>query len=385
MGENRLKVLLIEDDEDDYILTRELLEEIGGERFVLDWKQNYDSGLEAARKNTYDVCLLDYRLGPQTGLDLLREARAGGCSIPMILLTGQGDLEIDIEAMTAGAADYLIKGEINSSMLERSIRYAVAQRRIAEERVQHIREQEARAQAEAANRAKDEFLATVSHELRTPLNAMLGWIQLLRLHKGDEETFNRAVETIERNIKLQTKFVEDLLDITRIVQGNLRLEKRKVILSGIVSSAIDAIRPAAAEKKIDIEMSLEGCSVPVSADTARLQQILNNILTNAVKFTPQGGRIEVTSSCTGPTVSVCVKDSGRGIDAAHLPHIFERYRQAEGASTQRHGGLGLGLAIARNLVELHGGSITAESDGSGMGSTFKFTLPAEVDDAVSAA
>jgi len=371
---DRTKVLLIEDDEDDFILTRDLLFEIDESRFELEWATTYANGLEKILNSAYDICLLDYRLGSNTGLDLLREAKNSNCSIPIILLTGQGDHEIDIEAMKAGAADYLVKGELNAALLERSIRYTVAQNRIEQERAQHFREQEARVQAEAANKAKDEFLAMVSHELRTPLNVMLGWVQLLRMHKGDEATFDRAVETIERNVRLQAKFVEDLLDITRVVHGNLRLEHHPIRPVAAVESAIDGIRPAADEKQLHIETDLTDCGQTISGDPARIQQVLNNILTNAIKFTPKGGRIEVSAECIDSDVKISITDSGKGIKPELLPIIFERYRQADD-STGNHGGLGLGLAIARNLVELHGGTITAESEGLNQGATFTITLP----------
>ena len=220
-----IRLLLVDDDEDDYVLTRDLLAEMAGSplRAGLGRRPTSDGPRSACSSGRHDVYLLDYRLGARTGLDLLREAvGAAGCTAPIILLTGQGDREIDLEAMQAGAADYLVKGKIDAALLERSIRYAVQQRRIEEERIRLIREQEARRQAEEANRAKDEFLAMVSHELRTPLNAVLGWVTLLNSGTLDADAQARAVEVIERNAKAQAKLIDDLLDVARIVTGTLQ-------------------------------------------------------------------------------------------------------------------------------------------------------------------
>ncbi len=216
--------LLVEDDEDDYILTRSLLTEIDPNRFVLEWLKSFDEAAERIPRGGFDVCLIDYRLGARDGLELLRLARDHHCKAPLILLTGQGDQEIDLAAMCSGAADYLIKGQITPPLLDRSIRYAIQHRRMEEERVRLAREQEARIQAEAANRAKDQFIAMVSHELRNPLNAVLGWVTLLSSGRLDPAAQARAIEAIERNARTQTRLIDDLLDIGRIVAGNLRLD-----------------------------------------------------------------------------------------------------------------------------------------------------------------
>lgn len=372
---NKIKVLLVEDDEDDYVLTRDLLSEIGAGKFALDWATTYEAALDEIARDVHDVCLFDYQLGARTGLELLREARASGSAIPIILLTGQGDREIDVEAMKAGASDYLIKGQLDASTLERSIRYSLEQKRIEAERVQHVREQEARAQAEAANRAKDDFLAMVSHELRAPLNTMLGWSRLLRTNKDNDEMFDRAVEAIERSVKTQSKFIEDLLDVTRIVNNDLRLETRPVELAAIVESCASGIRPSADDKEISLEIKCDNREIRVSADSERLQQIINNLLSNAVKFTPNGGRISVKLERAGDRAEITVSDTGKGIGPDFLPYVFDRYRQAAGSSQGRHGGLGLGLAIVKHLVEMHGGTIRAESAGENRGATFTLTLP----------
>jgi DNA-binding NtrC family response regulator len=217
----KINVLVVEDDEDDYVLTSSLLSEIFTGDFVPEWVRTFDEALEGIQKDNFDVCLLDYRLGAHDGLELLQQARQQGCDAPVILLTGQGDFEVDMKAMRAGASDYLVKGQVSAADLERSIRYAIQQKQISEERIQRIREQEARSLAEAANKAKDDFLAMVSHELRAPLTAMLGWVTILRNNPDDENIRERAISAIERSARSQNKLVHELLDISRAASGNL--------------------------------------------------------------------------------------------------------------------------------------------------------------------
>ncbi len=237
------------------------------------------------------------------------------------------------------------------------------------------REQAARAEAEEANRAKDEFLATVSHELRTPLNAILGWAHMLRNKKFDEATSARALETIERNAKSQAQLIEDILDVSRIITGKLRLDVQPIELAPIIEAAIDAVRPAADAKGIRLQVILDPRASPVSGDPNRLQQIVWNLASNAVKFTPKGGRVQVRLERVNSHVEIIVSDTGQGISEDFLPHVFDRFRQADASSTRHHGGLGLGLAIVRHLVEMHGGTVQAESEGEGKGATFIVKLP----------
>ena len=372
-----LRVLLIEDDEDDYVFARDLLAEIGDDRFELEWAPTYERGLLRVLEDHFDVCLLDFRLGARTGLELLREARAGDSVspvliTPIILMTGQGDQEIDLEAMRSGAADYLVKGEISAASLERSIRYAVQHRRMEEERVRLVREQEARQLAEEANRAKDEFIAMVSHELRNPLNAMLGWVTLLNSGKLDEEAQRRALEVIERNARAQAQLIDDLLDIARFASGNLRLDLHPVDLAQVVEKALDAMHPAAEAKSVAVTADLERPLEMAAGDPDRLHQVVANLLSNAVKFTPDGGAIAVSLKRDGEEAWIAVRDTGDGISAAFLPHVFERFRQG---GKSPGGGLGLGLAIARHIVERHGGTIRVDSPGEGQGATFTVSLP----------
>lgn len=239
-------------------------------------------------------------------------------------------------------------------------------------------ERRLRTEAEEANRIKDEFLATVSHELRTPLTAIVGWSSMLRMSKFDPETTAHAIETIERNAKAQTQIIEDLLDVSRIITGKLRLDTAHVQLDSIISTALDAIRPTAEAKGIKISSRIEPHTGTVWGDPARLQQVMWNLLTNAVKFNLRGGTIDVRLERVNSHVRIVVHDTGQGISPEFLPFVFERFRQADGTITRAHGGLGLGLSIVRHLIELHGGTIRAESEGEGKGATFTVTLPAGV-------
>jgi len=264
----------------------------------------------------------------------------------------------------------------------------ITERKQAEEERKALlaREQAARAEAEAASRMKDEFLATISHELRTPLNAMLGWASLLRSRKLNEATTARALETIERNAKAQTQMVEDLLDVSRIIRGKLRLTTHPVDLVFVVEAALEAVQPTVAAKSIKLEKLYEGVqdqAIVVMGDSNRLQQIVWNLLTNAIKFTPARGRIKVHLSVvsgneqqtTATYAQIQVSDTGCGISAEFLPYIFDHFRQADSTSTRSQGGLGLGLAIVRQLVEIHGGTVYANSPGVGQGATFTVKLP----------
>ncbi|HEX9919205.1 MAG TPA: ATP-binding protein, partial [Pyrinomonadaceae bacterium] len=229
--------------------------------------------------------------------------------------------------------------------------------------------------AQEANRLKDEFLATLSHELRTPLTAILGWSRLLQTSDFDKVATARALHTIERNAQAQAQLIDDLLDTSRIITGKLRLDVRAVDLESVVMSAIETARPVAEAKGIRLQTIFDTRVGPISGDPDRLQQVVWNLLSNAIKFTPQGGRVQVRLERVYSHVEITVADTGRGIAAEFLPHVFDRFRQADQTTTRAHGGLGLGLAIVRQLVELHGGSVHVESEGEGRGTTFTVSLP----------
>jgi signal transduction histidine kinase/CheY-like chemotaxis protein len=238
--------------------------------------------------------------------------------------------------------------------------------------------QRARDEAEAANHAKDEFLAVLSHELRTPLNAILGWTHMLRHTDLTGAAADRALDIIERNAKLQSHLIADLLEVSQIISGKLRLEIETVDLASLLGAGIDALRPAASGKAITLESHIEPGVPPVLADAARVQQIIWNVLSNAIKFTPSEGHITLTLKQDGSAAEISINDSGVGIDPDLLPHVFERFRQGDASSHRGFGGLGLGLAIVRQLMELHGGTVRGESTGTGCGSTFtlRFPIPA---------
>lgn len=237
-----------------------------------------------------------------------------------------------------------------------------------------LREQEARDEAEEANRAKEEFLANVSHELRTPLSAMLGWSKVLRAGQLDKVTAAKALKTIERNVKSQQLLIESILDVSRITAGKLKLHTRPLNVRQIIEAALDTVRPTASAKGIQLHAAFDYESVFVFGDAQRLQQVFWNLLSNSIKFTPERGSVEIRLKRAGSYAQIEVNDTGKGITEQFLPHVFERFRQADTVSTA-HAGLGLGLSIARHLVELHGGTIEAASQGEGMGATFTVNLP----------
>ena len=225
---------------------------------------------------------------------------------------------------------------------------------------------------------KDEFLATLSHEIRPPLNAILGWATVLRSSRSAGHDPAQGLEIIERNARLQAQMIEDLLDMSRIISGKLRLDVRRIDLADVIRAAAETVEPAATAKGIRLQLVLDPLTGPVSGDPNRLQQVFWNLLSNAIKFTPKGGRVQVLLERINSHVEVSVIDTGEGIDPAFLPHIFDRFRQADATTTRRHGGLGLGLAIVWQLIELHGGTIRAKSPGKDHGSTFITAVPLTV-------
>ncbi|NQE36555.1 response regulator [Microcoleus asticus] len=255
-----------------------------------------------------------------------------------------------------------------------TVRDVTDRKQAEEERGRLIREQVARQEAERANQMKDEFLAILSHELRTPLNAILGWSRLLRAKKFDGETIDKALETIERNAKSQAQLIEDILDVSRILRGKLNLNKHPIRLESVIELAIDSLRPLAEEKSILLELTYSPNVGEVIGDFDRLQQIVWNLLSNSLKFTPQDGKVEVRLESVGDEAQIQIIDSGIGIDPDFLPYVFDRFRQADSSTTRSYGGLGLGLAIVRHLVEQHGGKVDAENN-PGEGAKFTVALP----------
>ncbi len=370
-----VKLLIVDDDDVDRLALKRTLARAGVNADIAE-AAGPEEALALLHANTFDCVILDYQLPGTDGLQVLHSIRAAGNRTPVIALTGQGDEQTAVELMKAGAADYMGKGQLTPERLSRSLRHALALYRSEEARRQLLdREKAAREEAQAANRAKDEFLATLSHELRTPLNAILGWVRLMGSGNLDAQTMQRAIEIIERNTRLQAQLIEDLLDVSRIISGKLRLDLRPAALSSVVEAAIESVRPTADAKHITLEFHATAASDSVLIDQGRMQQVVWNLLSNALKFTPDRGRVTISLEAADPTLTLRVSDTGVGINPAFLPFVFDRFRQEDAATTRAHGGLGLGLSIVRHLVELHGGRARADSEGEGRGSTFVVELP----------
>ncbi|MDB5385874.1 MAG: sensor hybrid histidine kinase [Planctomycetaceae bacterium] len=262
---------------------------------------------------------------------------------------------------------------------EQFLEIADAEARSSElrEQLQFLLESEraARQEAERVSRMKDEFLATLSHELRTPLNAIFGWTQLLKLTRNDPVTMTEGIDVIDRNVRIQNQLIEDLLDMSRIISGKVRLNVQRIELAGVINAAIEGLRPALGAKGIKLKKEFDSSNCTVNGDPGRLQQVIWNLLTNAIKFTPEGGQIDIRTQRVDSHLELSVQDNGAGISVEFLPHLFERFSQADGSIKRKHGGLGLGLSIVKNLVELHGGTVSAESLGEGQGATFLMEIP----------
>ncbi len=426
MENGPLKILLIEDNAGDARLVREhLADSFGPENFHLRTASTLlaaaavlgeDLPGDAADCAGWDVVLLDLALPDSFGLETLARWLPHCPTVPIIVLTGHNDEALALSAVREGAQDYLVKGQIDGSLLTRAIRYSIERKRTqeavrqaketlerrVEERTAELREintrlknevnereaaqvqisallhaeQQTRAEVEEANRSKDEFLATLSHELRTPLNAILGWAEILQTGDPSPGELREGIDIIERNARAQARLVEDVLEVSRIICGKLRLNPRTVDLVNIIDAAVASARPAAQLKSIGLTRQVGPGTALVRGDVDRLQQVVSNMLSNAIKFTPSRGQVRVALHRRERDFLIEVQDSGIGIRADFLPYVFDRFRQSDSSSTRSHGGLGLGLSIARHLIEMHGGTIAATSDGENRGSTFTLMLPA---------
>ena len=375
-----LRVLVVEDSKDDLELLLRALRR-GDYDVSFERVETPEAMSAALASGEWDVVLSDFSMPHFNAVRALELLQASGQDLPFIIVSGSVGEETAVTAMKAGAHDYVMKENLARLVpaVEREVREAEVrrERRAAQEERDRLlaSEREARRAAEEASRLKDEFLATVSHELRTPLTAIVGWAKMLHSGRMDAAEAAHAVEVIERNARLQAQLVDDLLDVSRVIAGRFRLDVRPVQLAPVVEAAVEAMRPAADAKRIRVEASLDPSAGPVSGDAARLQQVVWNLLSNAIKFTPEGGRVEVRLARVGTHAEVVVSDTGAGINPEFLPFVFERFRQADMSHTRAHGGLGLGLGIARHLVELHGGAVEAASEGEGRGATFTVRLP----------
>jgi signal transduction histidine kinase len=332
--------------------------------------------IEYLRAHAVDVVLLDLNLPDSWGLATFSELHRHFPAVPIVVLSGLQDQECALEAIQKGAADYLIKGDTPPAVLERSTRFAIERKRTENMRLALLREQVARHQAEDANRAKDEFLAMLSHELRTPLNGILGWAALLRSNRLKPENAAVAYETIERSARAQAKIIDDLLDVSRITNGQFDLLISPLNFSDVVGAAVELLRPQIEDKQQQLSCEIPATCI-IEGDALRLQQVVANVLSNASKFTAAEGSIWLCLRQSEKCVQLEIRDNGEGIHPDFLPHVWDLFRQADSSTSRRHGGMGVGLAMTRRLVELHGGTVAATSPGPGKGATFTLSLPYE--------
>ena len=391
--------LLVVDDEESITLT--VSEVLRLEGYGVDVAS---SGREAVRRLSeggYDLVLTDLHMEDGDGMSVLEEVKRTSPLTITIVLTGFAALETAIGALRHGAYDYLTKPCMIEE-LKHTVRRGLEHRRLmlaerearagleqlnrelerrVEERTAELRR--VNEELREANRAKDVFLATLSHELRTPLTPVLGWVNLLRSggRNADAALVSQGLDAIERNARLQARLVDDLLDISRIVSGKLRIDWELVDVCAVVESAVETARAEAAQRRVEVSAEARDCPLPVRGTAVRLQQIVSNLLSNAVKFTPDGGRVSLRVWREGGEARLVVEDTGVGIAPEFLPHVFDRFRQADGSTTRQYGGLGLGLAIVRALTELHGGWVRAESEGLGRGSRFTLAIPCALTEA----
>jgi signal transduction histidine kinase len=410
----RARILIVDDLPEKLLVYRTLLEDLDAQIVEAH------SGTEALKRvleGEFAVLLLDVNMPDIDGLETANLVRRhkNGRHTPIIFITSYADEMQTARGYELGAVDYILSpviapvlrtkvrvfvdlyearaalalsnqeletrvtertGELQKSNERLQAEIAERLRAEAEREALLAREKVLRAEAEELSRLKDEFLATMSHELRTPLNAIFGWITLLRTRRLDEATQERALETIERNARAQKRLIEDLLDVSRIVTGKVALELVTVEPRRVVEAALETMHPAAQTKGLKIVPLLDIGAGTVRGDFARLQQIVCNLLSNAIKFTDTGGQVEVCLARRNGEVEISIADSGQGIKPEFLPLVFDRFRQEDGSISRRHGGLGLGLAIVRHLVELHAGSVDAQSAGEGKGAKFIVRLPA---------
>lgn len=367
-----VKLLVIDDDEDDFFLVKDLIADIS-QTCILDWAPTYEAGQQLLREDRHDLCLMDYQLGARDGIELLKFSHEVGFSGPVILLTGMHQIEVDRQALKAGAVDYLVKSTLSAEQLARAIRYALARRDVERERVERLK-------AEAENRSKSEFLAHLSHELRTPLSAILGFTELL-LNKSADAENSAHLRIVHRNGKHLLGLLNDILDLSKIEAGKLELEKQSLVLSAFLTDIYFLMQGAAVDKNLQLRIEAPNpLPITIYTDPMRLRQVILNLMGNAIKFTHEGEivlKIDWSNERQKNGLRFSVKDSGIGIGAETIKVIFEPFVQSKNAQLHPRAGTGLGLTISKQLVERMGGRIWVTSE-VGVGSEFSFTL--ELDD-----
>jgi signal transduction histidine kinase len=391
MSETPYRILIIEDSAEDRESYRRSIARKRDQDYLFWETDSVEEGLRLSQELNPDCILLDYQLSDADGLEFLDrfQRAAGGASIPIVMLTGHGNEAVAVQAMKKGVHDYLVKGLNNDGLhlvVRAAIDHAVLRRRIdaqrleverlSAERLSLIAELERHAAAlSATNRSKDEFLAMLAHELRNPLAAIRNALTVAD-RSGEKEDLDWSHQVINRQVLNLGVLIDDLLDVARITQGKIQLRRERVDAARIIQNAVETVRPLLVERNHELACSFPPSGLHLDADRTRLEQILVNLLSNAVKYTPPGGHIQLTGGAEGGEVIIGVRDDGIGISPEMLPRLFDLFTQVDRSLDRSEGGLGIGLTVAKTLAQLHGGTITAMSDGPGSGSEFVVRLPA---------
>jgi len=354
-----IRVLLIDDDEDEFVLTRDMLAEIAKNRFSLDWTPDYDAALSDMARDQHQVYLLDYRLGSFDGLELLREALARGCSAPVVMLTGHGDGEVDVAAMSSGAADYLVKGRLNGEILERAMSHALERKRLEKQLA----------------REREDFVAMLTHDIKGPLHVILGVADMLldEMKIGSKHDSSAPLQNLIDNALTINSLVANYLDFAKMRSGGVSFNKQSVVLGEILANLCQRFAASVQRRDLTLELQLADELPAVRGDPLALERVFTNLLSNALKFTPSDGRVTICAKPYKDAVAVSVTNTGTGIAPDEISGIFEKYQRAR--SSGNKDGTGLGLYIVKSLVDAHGGRIDVSSK-PGQETSFEVILPA---------